>query len=331
VPGLDGKEKVEEAEPPADDLHWQKAQLLGNGGLVDFAVRELQAAAGAAHSSWAPAETAKLYAENGQYDRAIELMKHTAPSYFAVDLPTLPHSYWEALFPKPYWTDLKRDAAGNGLDPYLVASLIRQESEFNPEALSPAQAYGLTQILPSTGRMLLKVSPRRFRASILLRPEVNLRLGTEYLRDMYDNYSGRWEKTLASYNAGGSRVQNWSTWAQYREPAEFVETIPFSETRNYVLAVLRNASMYRKLYSPEASGMLAADHLAPPLRKPAASSTLMKGGFKRSPVVTTRKHRTVQHTARHTARHTVQHTARRTVQHTARPQAKTKAARKAAR
>jgi soluble lytic murein transglycosylase len=94
-------------------------------------------------------------------------------------------------------------------------------------------------------------------------------------------------------------VQNWNTWAQYREPAEFVETIPFSETRNYVFAVLRNASMYRKLYSPEASGMLAADHFAPPLRKLAASSSSKKGGFKRSPVVTTRKHRTVRHTVRH--------------------------------
>ncbi len=156
VPALDGKEKVEESDPPTDDLHWQKAELLGNGGLVDFAVRELQAAPGAVGSSWAPAESAKLYADNGQFDRAIELMKHTAPSYFAVDLPDLPRAYWEALFPKPFWADLKRYAAGNGLDPYLVASLIRQESEFNPNAVSRANAVGLMQLLPKTGKQVAK-------------------------------------------------------------------------------------------------------------------------------------------------------------------------------
>jgi soluble lytic murein transglycosylase len=249
VPGLDGKEKVEEAEPPTDDLHWQKAELLGNGGLVDFAVRELQAAAGAAHSSWAPAETAKLYAGNGQYDRAIELMKHTAPSYFAVDLPTLPHAYWEALFPKPYWTDLKRDAAGNGLDPYLVASLIRQESEFNPNAVSRANAVGLMQLLPKTAKLVARQEKlKRYTPSQLYTPAVNLQLGTRYFRGMVDRYGGSLEYALAAYNAGAERVDEWLAHTQYRDPQEFVESIPFTETREYVQAILRNASVYKQLY-----------------------------------------------------------------------------------
>jgi soluble lytic murein transglycosylase len=142
-----------------------------------------------------------------------------------------------------------------GLDPYLVAGLVRQESEFNPQAVSPAQAYGLTQILPSTGRALLKMSRRRFRPAMLFAPELNLRLGTMYLRAVYDQNAGQGEQTLASYNAGASRVRNWMTWAAYREPAEFSETIPFSETRSYVFAVQRNALIYRKLYT---AGALAA-------------------------------------------------------------------------
>src|SRR5579859_7841686 len=132
VPSLDSTGKVQDSEPPADELHFQKAQLLANGGLVDFAVRELQAAATADGGSWGPSETAQLYDETGHYDQAIEVMKHSAPNYFALDIPDLPRKYWEALFPKAFWTDLKRNAAANGLDPYLVASLIRQESEFNP-------------------------------------------------------------------------------------------------------------------------------------------------------------------------------------------------------
>ena len=86
--------------------------------------------------------------ETGHYDRAIEFMKHSAPNYFALDIPDLPRKYWEALFPKPYWNDLKRSSDANGLDPYLVASLIRQESEFNPNAVSRANAVGLMQLLP---------------------------------------------------------------------------------------------------------------------------------------------------------------------------------------
>ena len=81
--------KVHDSEPPADELHVQKAELLGNGGLVDFAVRELQAAAAADGGSWGPAETAQLYVETGHYDRAIEFMKHSAPNYFALDIPDL--------------------------------------------------------------------------------------------------------------------------------------------------------------------------------------------------------------------------------------------------
>ena len=88
--------KVTTDEPPADDLHVQKAHLLENGGLVDFAVRELQAA-DTQDGNWALAETARLYQDSGRYDRAIEVMKHGVPNYFAVDVPELPRTYWEAL------------------------------------------------------------------------------------------------------------------------------------------------------------------------------------------------------------------------------------------
>ena len=216
------------------------------------------------------------------------------PGYIQIPVENAPASFWRLLYPMPWRNELERNAKLHGLDPYLVAGLIRQESEFNPQALSAAQAYGLTQILPSTGRQLMKAPRRSFRASVLFRPELNLRLGTTYLRTMYDANMGHWERTLAAYNAGTSRVEKWMGWGEYREPAEFIESIPFSETRGYVLAVLRNASMYRKLYSEEVSGPLASDRFPPPVATAAAPVAGKKPPFNRSPVVA-KKHRAVRH------------------------------------
>jgi soluble lytic murein transglycosylase len=249
VPPLDHAEKVTLSEPPSDDLHLQKAELLGNGGLVDLAVRELQAASTADGGNWGLAETAQLYADTGHYDRAIEVMKHSVPSYFAVDIPTLPREYWEALFPRPFWTDLKKFAVTNGLDPYLVASLIRQESEFNPVAVSRANAVGLMQLLPRTGKLVAHEEKlKRYTPSQLYTPTVNLQLGTRYFRGMVDQFGGSFEYALAAYNAGSDRVEEWLGQGKYRDPQEFVESIPFTETREYVQAILRNASVYRQLY-----------------------------------------------------------------------------------
>jgi len=249
VPPLDNSGKVADSQPPSDELHVQKAQLLGNGGLVDFAVHELQAAAAAIGGSWGPAETAQLYDETGHYDQAIEVMKRSAPNYFALDIPDLPRKYWEALFPKAYWSDVKRSSAANGLDPYLVASLIRQESEFNPNAVSRANAVGLMQLLPKTGKAVARqVKLKRYTASQLYTPAVNLQLGTRYFRGMVDKFGGSFEYALAAYNAGSDRVEDWLSQGKYRDPQEFVESIPFTETREYVQAILRNASVYKQLY-----------------------------------------------------------------------------------
>jgi len=249
IPPLEHGEKVTLSELPSDDLHLQKAELLGNGGLVDFAVRELQAAASADGGNWGPSETAQLYIDTGHYDRAIEVMKHSVPSYFAVEIPTLPRAYWEALFPRPYWSDLKRFSVANGLDPYLVASLIRQESEFNPLAVSRANAVGLMQLLPRTGKVVAhEVDMRRYNPTQLFTPAVNLQLGTRYFRGMVDKFGGSFEQALAAYNAGSDRVEEWMGQGQYRDAPEFVESIPFTETREYVQAIMRNTAVYKQLY-----------------------------------------------------------------------------------
>jgi len=249
VAPLSSTVKVSSSEPPDDDLRVARARLLSNGALVDMAVRELQAAATEEGASWAPPEMARAYQDIGRYDRGIEVMKRTTPNYFAVDIPDLPRPYWEALFPKAYWTDLQKYSLVNGLDPFLVASLIRQESEFNAGAISRANAVGLMQLLPKTGRTVAKqVKLKGYRPPQLYDPSVNLQLGTRYFKDMVDKYNGQFEYALAAYNAGTDRVADWLGDGHYRDPQEFVESIPFTETREYVQAILRNANVYRKLY-----------------------------------------------------------------------------------
>jgi soluble lytic murein transglycosylase len=248
IPPLRHSGDFSDVAVPADNLRAQKARLLQNGGMTDLAVRELRAA-DEGGEAWVTAEIARLYRDNGVYHRALETLKRAVPAYFAMDMDELPRPWWEDLFPRPYWADLKRYASLNGLDPFLVASLIRQESEFNAAAISRANAVGLMQVLPATGRSVAReVRLRRYSSQQLLLPGVNLQLGTRFFRHMVDHYNGKLEYALAAYNAGTNRVDAWLAGGKFRDPQEFVESIPFTETREYVQAILRNATVYRQLY-----------------------------------------------------------------------------------
>src|SRR5581483_8713180 len=186
-------------------------------------------------------ELARVANRTATPDVAIRVVKHYAPGYLSMPLDAVTEPLWRVAFPLPFWKPLTAYAQQRGIDPYLLAGLIRQESEFNPAVISVANAYGLTQVLPSTGRELSrKLNIRPFRASMLFTPDVNLNIGTFYLRMVLDQLQGKMEATLASYNAGKSRVLRWLNWSNFQEPAEFVESIPFIETRDYVQSVLRN-------------------------------------------------------------------------------------------
>jgi soluble lytic murein transglycosylase len=240
-------------DPPGDNVRLQKAGLLANGALYDFAAKELQAAA-AGSPAWLAMALAALYGDSGNYINAIETLKRAVPGYFSVALNQIPQPIWQGLFPRPYWEELRRDSLANHLDPYLVAALIRQESEFNPQAVSPANAMGLMQLLPSVGKRLARAMKiARFSSDQLLTPETNLRLGTRYFKQMVDYYGGQVEYALAAYNAGTDRVDDWRKSGNFKSMDEFVESIPFTETREYVQAIMRNAMLYRLLYPEKPS------------------------------------------------------------------------------
>lgn len=220
-------------------------------GLQDLAQAELRF--GARHSSQPYLLAMELAHMGGTPHEQLHNIKTAAPDYLALSLEDAPPAFWQLLFPLPYRKDLERNANQQNLDPFMMAALIRQESEFDPQALSPKHAYGLTQVEPATGRALARrAGIKRFSNRALFQPAINLKLGSFYLRALLDQWGGKWEEALASYNAGKSRVVDWMAWNQYQEPAEFVESIPFTETREYVEAVLRNATVYRQLYASKA-------------------------------------------------------------------------------
>ncbi len=240
------------SEPDAETaLRIARARLLESAGLPDLAQAELRFGARNGGQPYLLAmELAR--AANTPHER-LHNIKSAAPDYLSMSLEDAPPAFWQLLFPLPYEKDLVRSAKQQNLDPYMVAALIRQESEFDPQALSAKNAYGLTQVEPATGRALARrAGIKRFSNRSLFQPAINLKLGAYYLRALLDQWGGQWEQTLASYNAGKSRVNDWITWNQYQEPAEFVESIPFTETREYVEAVLRNATVYRQLYAGKA-------------------------------------------------------------------------------
>lgn len=236
------------AELPEAEPHLIKARLLANAALNEYIAPEVQASDTSAE--WGALAQGQIYVSYGEYTRALQAMKHSAIPFFSLPIPDVPQPYWQLLFPQPYWGDLVAASQRNGLEPYLVASLIRQESEFNAAAMSHANAIGLMQLLPSVGKSLAKKQGiKGFNPSMLLNPSINLQLGTVNLKQVLDRFGGQVEYALAAYNAGDVPVRQWMSLNNYKDVPEFVESIPYTETREYVQAILRNREMYRVLYS----------------------------------------------------------------------------------
>jgi soluble lytic murein transglycosylase len=231
--------------PPTAEL----IRLLLSLELYDLACNEVSYA----QRTWG--ETPQLNAtlayawhKQGDLRRGIIYMKRAYPQFMAANAAGLPADLLKVIYPMDYWPQIRRYAAQRNLDPYLVAALINQESSFIPDAKSSANAIGLMQILPSTGRRYARtLRIRRFTAASLTRPELNLQLGTAYFSDLSRRLGGV-HFALASYNAGESRVATWRSERPGIERDEFIDDIPFPETQNYVKKILGSAEDYRRLY-----------------------------------------------------------------------------------
>ncbi|MGA8029594.1 MAG: transglycosylase SLT domain-containing protein, partial [Bryobacteraceae bacterium] len=257
-----------------------RAELLQLTGLTDFAEDELKFGAhtdGEQENLYAY-ELAKFASARNAPDQAMRYIKRYAPGYLYMPLDQAPVAFWQLAFPLPYRASIEQHSHAESLDPFLVAALIRQESEFNAKVISYANAYGLMQLLPTTGRQLARhFGVRRLSAVQLLMADRNIQLGTYYFRNLLDSYGGRMELALASYNAGPGRANLWRTWGPFSEPAEFIETVPFHQTRGYIQIVLRNADVYRRLYAGSVPDVPAYRPKPPPKTKPRKKHTRRRG------------------------------------------------------
>lgn len=233
--------------PPAQRALAEKAATLERLGFAELANETLEVALAQGPHPQLSLLQARVALGEQKYARATELLARAYPGYWRSSLEELPREAWEILFPRPYWEMIEREARREGIDPYLVAALIRQESRFERDAESSAGALGLMQVMPGTARRLAR--RRRLPQSRILEPEFNIQLGTRYLAQLLRRFDGSLEKAVAGYNAGDQRVEGWASERTYHEPAELVESIPVTQTREFVYTVLRNYRFYKDLYA----------------------------------------------------------------------------------
>jgi soluble lytic murein transglycosylase len=160
------------------------------------------------------------------------------------------HSRWylKRVYPIHYKDIITQYSLENDIDPFLVTAVIRVESRFRPEAVSPKGARGLMQVMPDTGKWIAaELRMGKYNLEMLQDPSTNLKLGTWYLAFLRQEYGGDLVLTLAAYNAGRGNVSKWvkeDGWAG----GEDIDSIPFPETREYVKKVLRLYDKYREIY-----------------------------------------------------------------------------------
>ncbi|MEH2363078.1 lytic transglycosylase domain-containing protein [Nostoc sp.] len=165
-------------------------------------------------------------------------------------------TYWQARYPFPYLREIEKWSTERKLNPLLVTALIRQESRFEPKIKSVANATGLMQLLPSTAQWIAPQIKVDIKTINLENPNDNIMLGTWYLDHTHQQYNNNSLLAIASYNAGPGNVSKWLQTQTTQDPDEFVEQIPFDETKNYVRQVFGNYWNYLRLYNPEISGIV---------------------------------------------------------------------------
>ena len=230
-------------------------QLLLTNGLYDDALNEIRFAQREWGTSPAlEATSAWAYNRKGDLRRGITLMRRAYPQFLTAAGDALPTEILQIIFPLTYWDSIRKHATARNLDPYLVAALIAQESTFDPKARSAANAWGLMQLVPATGRRLARsLGIRRFSTTMLTDPETNIRLGTLHFSRLVEQFGGA-HYALASYNAGENRVVRWKAERPGIDQDEFIDDIPFPETQNYVKRILGTAEDYRALYGKGGAG-----------------------------------------------------------------------------
>ena len=231
------------------DLRYQKAQALSSIGFDGFAIWELETLGRDASTdidrTWA---LGVAFADLGEAGRSLRYLRRALGGAVEGGAPGLPARLWQLYYPLGYGEHVRTAARRAGLDPYFVAAVIREESSYDPRARSGVGAIGLMQLMPDTARLLAQeLGQPLAEVSSLWEPPLNIALGTRYLGQLH----GRFQEPLlavAGYNAGPHRVQRWVAERPRADIEEFVDQIPFDETRAFAKRVFTSWHHYRRLY-----------------------------------------------------------------------------------
>ena len=172
-------------------------------------------------------------------------------NHYLGDLKRIPiqdQQVWTFAYPRPYWMDVQNFSKNAGIDPYLALAIMREESLYQADVVSPASARGLMQLMPYTGKRVAKIIGLQLKdEKDLFDPKINIQLGTSYLGQISKRF-GEVIQIAGSYNAGPGRMKEWLKRFPDRDLDEFVESIPYIETRNYVKRVFRTHQLYKAIY-----------------------------------------------------------------------------------
>jgi len=199
------------------------------------------------NQQFADALQADLYNSTGNMLLMMRALRSAFPQLATVEQDSVPPYFLRMYYPLRFEDAIRKFSKKNGLDPHLMMGLIHQESYFNPRTRSAVGAIGLMQLMPATGKELGSRLFHSFNVSRLENPEVNIELGTMHFRYLVDMFGGKVELAIASYNAGQGNVLKWRRAAPGKPMDEFVESIPFAETRNYVKRVTMLAASYSRI------------------------------------------------------------------------------------
>lgn len=236
----------------------ERYKLLVELGFSLYAAKEVEgilAVSGSGSQESAQITMGKILHEAGEFRTPIGISEGKVKNAILAGKPDeVPSAFWELAYPKGFWPDVLKFSKENEVDPYLTLAVIREESRFNPKALSRSRAHGLMQIIPSTGRLIAKdlgISP--FNRKYMFNVETNIMMGTYYLKEMIDSFQGNIFLALAGYNGGSGRVKKWvNNWyngdMKNLDIDEFIEYIPLLETRKYVQKVMGSYYEYKRVY-----------------------------------------------------------------------------------
>lgn len=254
VEGLQTINVVQETIKDADQERVQKAEALMQIALHQSAMNELDAARiNAPNSPLVNLRIAQIFRANNENVAGINALKRAYPDYGQTLPEEMSREAWDVFYPLKYWSTIKEESKRHNVDPYLIAGIIRQETVFNPQARSRANALGLMQFIPSTGQAVARknnLGGGRITSNDLFNPILSIQLGTAYVRELLNDFQ-RFEYVAAAYNGGETRVRRWVRESSGVDIEDWVESIPLSETRLYVQGVYRNARIYQRIYDDQ--------------------------------------------------------------------------------